>query len=604
MAALDIFTRSSGNARKAGGPALVSALLFAGVLAASSVNRLLGLHLDVGIAATYDVVVMLVAAWLTFDLLAGRWTEATVADLISQLGGEPDPRGVQSALRRALGDPSLVVGYYVAGHAAYVDDTGIPLEVRPTGDQVITTVEEGDAPVAVIIHAVSALDDPELLRAATSAVRLAVGNVVLRQTVHDQMDALTQARRRIVESADRQRSVVAARLEDGAGRHLARVDTLLASLDAADLRSELAQARADLLDLAHGVRPHELAQEGLAGAVAALAARSATPTTVDLRLGRMRPAVESALYFVCAEALTNVAKHANAHSVTIRGRESGGWAMVEVADDGSGGADPAGSGLRGLADRVEALGGQLPGGHHRRPWHRRVGAHSARSGGHPMTPLRVAIADDSMIVREGLALLLADAGHEVVATADSADGLLREVVTHPDLDAVLVDIRMPPTHTDEGIAMARQLRERYPRLGVLVLSQYLESHYATSLLTDAPEHAGYLLKDRVSDVAVLVDALRRVVEGECVVDPTIVARLMRPRTTSSPLDRLTQREREVLALMAEGRSNAAIAQQLTMGDRTLEAHVRQIFQKLDLPPSADDHRRVLAVVRYLQTQSS
>ena len=221
-----------------------------------------------------------------------------------------------------------------------------------------------------------------------------------------------------------------------------------------------------------------------------------------------------------------------------------------------------------------------------------------------MTPLRVAIADDSMIVREGLARLLAEAGHAVVATADSADGLLREVVTHPDLDAVLVDIRMPPTHTNEGIALARQLRERYPRLGVLVLSQYLESHYATTLLTNAPGHAGYLLKDRVSDVAVLVDALRRVVEGECVVDPTIVARLMRPRTTSGHLDRLTQREREVLALMAEGRSNAAIAQRLTMGDRTLEAHVRQIFQKLDLPPSADDHRRVLAVVRYLQAGSS
>jgi DNA-binding NarL/FixJ family response regulator len=221
-----------------------------------------------------------------------------------------------------------------------------------------------------------------------------------------------------------------------------------------------------------------------------------------------------------------------------------------------------------------------------------------------VTPLRVAIADDSMIVREGLARLLDEAGHDVVATADTADGLLREVVARPDLDAVVVDIRMPPTHTDEGIAVARELRERYPRLGVLVLSQYLESHYATSLLTDTPEHAGYLLKDRVSDVAVLVDALRRVVEGECVVDPTIVARLMRPRTTSGPLDRLTQREREVLALMAEGRSNAAIATQLTMGDRTLEAHVRQIFQKLDLPQSADDHRRVLAVVRYLQQASS
>jgi DNA-binding NarL/FixJ family response regulator len=219
-------------------------------------------------------------------------------------------------------------------------------------------------------------------------------------------------------------------------------------------------------------------------------------------------------------------------------------------------------------------------------------------------PLRLAIADDSMIVREGLARLLAEAGHEVEATADSADGLLREVVSHPDLDAVLVDIRMPPTWTDEGIAVARRLRRNHPRLGVLVLSQYLESHYATSLLSDTPEHAGYLLKDRVSDVAVLVDALRRVVEGECVVDPTIVARLMRPRTASGPLDRLSQREREVLALMAEGRSNAAISSMLGMGERTLEAHVRQIFQKLDLPPSADDHRRVLAVVRYLQARST
>ncbi len=218
-----------------------------------------------------------------------------------------------------------------------------------------------------------------------------------------------------------------------------------------------------------------------------------------------------------------------------------------------------------------------------------------------MTALRVAIADDSMIVREGLARLLVEAGHTVVATAEDGESLVRVVVTNPDLDAVVVDIRMPPTQTDEGIAVARRLRTEYPRLGILVLSQHLESHYATTLLTEAPEHAGYLLKDRVSDVAVLVDALRRVVEGECVVDPTIVSRLMRARTAVGPLDRLTTREREVLALMAEGRSNAAIADQLGVGDRTLEAHVRQIFLKLDLPPSPDDHRRVLAVLSFLQS---
>jgi signal transduction histidine kinase len=358
--ALDIFARSSGNARKAGGPALVSALLFAGVLAASSVNRLTDLRLDAGIAAIYDVVVVLVATWLTVDLLAGRWTEATVADLVTQLGGEPGPQGVESALRRALGDPSLVLGYWVAdGGGRYVDDAGAPLDIRPMGDQVVTSVEDDGRPIAVVIHAASALDDPRLLPAAASAVRLAVGNVALRRTVHDQMLALTRARRGIVESADRQRSAVAARLEGGAARHLDRVEALLASVDAADLRTELAGARADLMNLARGLRPRELAEEGLVGAVATVAARSAVPTTVDLRLGRMRPTVESALFFVCAEALTNVAKHADARSAVIRGWEAGGWATVEVTDDGSGGADPAGSGLRGLADRVAALGGEL-----------------------------------------------------------------------------------------------------------------------------------------------------------------------------------------------------------------------------------------------------
>jgi DNA-binding NarL/FixJ family response regulator len=220
-----------------------------------------------------------------------------------------------------------------------------------------------------------------------------------------------------------------------------------------------------------------------------------------------------------------------------------------------------------------------------------------------MRVLRIAIADDSMIVREGLARLLAEAGHEVVATADNAEGLLREVVTHPELDAVVVDVRMPPTHTDEGIALARRLRQDYPRLGILVLSQYLESHYATTLLTDAPQYAGYLLKERVSDVAVLVDALVRVTEGECVVDPTIVQRLMRPRAAVSAVDRLTPREHEVLEQIAEGRSNAAIAARLGVGERTLEAHIRQVLVKLDLEPSPDDHRRVLAVLRYLQSRA-
>lgn len=213
--------------------------------------------------------------------------------------------------------------------------------------------------------------------------------------------------------------------------------------------------------------------------------------------------------------------------------------------------------------------------------------------------MKIAIADDAMIVREGLARLLTEAGCEVVDTVDSAGKLLAVVENTPDLDAVVVDIRMPPTYTDEGIALAHTLRERRPELGVLVLSHYLESHYASLLLQDAPEHTGYLLKDRVTEMGVLVDALRRVSAGECVIDPTIVSRLLRRPRTTRDLDRLTARERDVLSMMAEGRSNAAIAHQLVLGPRTVETHVRQIMQKLDLPESPDDHRRVLAVLRYL-----
>lgn len=214
--------------------------------------------------------------------------------------------------------------------------------------------------------------------------------------------------------------------------------------------------------------------------------------------------------------------------------------------------------------------------------------------------MKVVVADDSMLLREGLARLLSDAGCDVVGTAENADRLMREVqLTDPDV--VIVDIKMPPTHTDEGIIAAHALRAQRPSLGVLVLSQYLESEYAMRVISDSPEHVGYLLKERVSDVAVLVDALNRLIEGECVIDPTIVARLMHRPQHRDPLNTLTAREREVLGLMAEGRSNDAVAAQLAIGPKTVEAHVRQIMQKLDLPESHDDNRRVLAVLSYLRS---
>ena len=358
-AALDIYRRSSGNARKAGGPALASALLFAAVLALASGDRLFDLGWDQGIAVTYDVVVVGIAGWLTLDLLSGRWTEATVADLVSQLGERPDAVGLRSALGRALGDPNLVVGYRVPGQDQYVDDEGNPVAVIPAGDQVVTLVEDQGVPVAAVVHSPTVLQDPDLAHGAVAAVRLAVGNARLRSRIEEQSRVLMGARRGLVESADRQRAAVSRALADGADRHLARVGELLTDQDAADLRAELAAAREDLRALAAGVRPPELETSGPAGALPLLAARSPVPATADVRIGRLEPVAESALYFICAEALTNIAKHAQASRVAVRCRSASGWVVLTITDNGRGGADPRASGLRGLADRVEALGGTL-----------------------------------------------------------------------------------------------------------------------------------------------------------------------------------------------------------------------------------------------------
>ena len=213
--------------------------------------------------------------------------------------------------------------------------------------------------------------------------------------------------------------------------------------------------------------------------------------------------------------------------------------------------------------------------------------------------MRVVVAEDVMLTRQGIVRLLEEAGVEVVAEAEDAEGLLREVGTaHPDV--ALVDIRMPPTHTDEGLVAAQRIRAEHPGVGVLVLSQYVEPSYAMRLIEDHPERVGYLLKERIYDIAVLVDALRRIVDGETVIDPTIVSRLVGRRRAEDPLSALTEREREVLSLVAEGMSNHAIAARLFITERTVEAHITQIFQKLSLAESPDQHRRVLAVLAFLR----
>ena len=215
--------------------------------------------------------------------------------------------------------------------------------------------------------------------------------------------------------------------------------------------------------------------------------------------------------------------------------------------------------------------------------------------------MRIAVADDSMLTREGVVHLLTDQGHQVVGQTDNAEDLL-SIVAASRPDAVIVDIRMPPTHTDEGLVAAHHIRVKYPGIGVLVLSQYVEPSYAMRLIEDRPEGVGYLLKDRVFDVAVLVDALRRITEGETVVDPTIVSRLFRRRRIADPLDDLSERATQVLGLVAEGLSNHAIAARLHITERTVESHITKAFQQLGLTDDPSSHRRVLAVLAYLRHQ--
>ncbi len=213
--------------------------------------------------------------------------------------------------------------------------------------------------------------------------------------------------------------------------------------------------------------------------------------------------------------------------------------------------------------------------------------------------MRVALADNSVLLREGIARMLTDAGFEVVVRAGDAHGLLEALRDEP-VDIAVLDIRMPPTHTTEGLVAALTIRETHPDVGVLILSQHLETHYALQLLDGGTERIGYLLKDRVVEVGELVDAMRRIAAGGSVIDPLVISQLVGRRREHDPLAELSDREREVLALMAEGRSNQAISDRLVLSPRTVETHVRSIFSKLGLEDAPEDNRRVLSVLTHLR----
>jgi|SRR4051812_1124706 DNA-binding NarL/FixJ family response regulator len=220
-------------------------------------------------------------------------------------------------------------------------------------------------------------------------------------------------------------------------------------------------------------------------------------------------------------------------------------------------------------------------------------------GGHVPAPVRVVVAEDDVLMREGIVRLLGEAGFEVVAQAGDADALLRRALAHKP-DVVVADVQMPPGHGDDGLRAALELRRRRPETGVLVLSQFYDEHYALELIGDRPEGVGYLLKERVGDVDAFTDAVARVAAGGSALDPEVVGRMLGRRRGEGPLDRLSPREREVLAAMAEGKSNHGIAEALVVTEAAVEKHVTGIFHKLELGQTSTEHRRVLAVLTYLR----
>ena len=358
-----------------------------------------------------------------------------------------------------------------------------------------------------------------------------------------------------------------------------------------EARATTSAALGDLRSVVRGIHPPVLADRGLAGAIGSLALDMTIP--VDGRAaqldGRPPEPVESAVYFAVAECLANIVKHAAAQHGWISLAHEDGVLRATVGDDGRGGADPdSGTGMLGVMRRLAAFDGTM-----------RL---SSPVGGPTVVTLEVPCALSSPKTTPssgpGLIQLLEGNGFSIVHAVDNASDLAT-ALRDPEAEAAVVDVRLPPTQTDEGLTAAIAVRTERPGFPVMVLSQYVEHLYARELLASGEGAVGYLLKDRVADVAEFVDGVRRVAAGGTVLDPEVVASIM-ARRRDEPVDRLTPREREVLALMAEGRSNAAIAASLVVSEKAVAKHINSIFAKLDLPVGEDDHRRVRAVLTWLR----
>jgi signal transduction histidine kinase len=357
------YLRSGAAERRARGAALAATAASALCLGLGAIGRIT----DVGAAAAwlwaYQAVLVLVAVGLFADLLWGRWTQAAITGLVVELG-EPDEAGtLQAKLAHAIGDPSLLVAYRLPGSEGYVDETGRPLVLpAAAGSRIVTLLQEGGRQIGALVHDPAVLNDSGLINAVAAAAGVAVANARLQAEIRARVTEVEASRRRILAASDAERRRLERELRNGAERRLAHVTELLADCGplVADTQQELQAARAALAEFARGVHPRMLTEEGLAAALAELSQRCPVPVQASVPEDRLEPAVEVAIYFICSEALTNVAKYAQATQVAVRVERRAGLVAVRILDDGVGRADPArGSGLRGLADRVEALQGRL-----------------------------------------------------------------------------------------------------------------------------------------------------------------------------------------------------------------------------------------------------
>jgi signal transduction histidine kinase len=361
--ALRRYVLASGPGRRARLASLTAATAFGLVLTLGAAARLADGGDEHAVLFAYELTVGLIAVTLFADLLWGRWAQTTVTGLVVDLGDPAAAGNLRDRLAQTLGDPTLVVGYWLPEQGRYVDEAGRPIQLpTPGARRAVTPIEEDGRQIAALVHDVAVLDDPQLVSAVASATGLAVSNVRLQAEVRARVTEVEASRRRIVEAADAQRRRLEVELREGAERRLARVAELLADRDQRlpDVREGLDAARAELREFAHGIHPAMLTDRGLAVAVAELGLRSPAQVTVDVPSQRFPPEIEAAVYFFCSEALVNTAKHSEATAVAIRVSAGNGRVRIEVIDDGVGGADPArGTGLRGLTDRVEALGGRM-----------------------------------------------------------------------------------------------------------------------------------------------------------------------------------------------------------------------------------------------------